>query len=224
MNYMEQPLGTLAINIPGATQLFREYDIDFCCGGKITLGHALKNKNLDTQKIISALSLLETRKTPQIHDWNTMPLHEMTHYIVKNFHQVHRQQLPELIAMARKVESVHANKDSCPKGLANLFEEIYADLDRHMLKEEEILFPLIENNKGFMAQGPISVMEAEHDEAGEQLETVKKLTHNMTPPPEACNTWKALYNGAATFIHDMMEHILLENTVLFPRALKTKPV
>lgn len=59
-------------------------------------------------------------------------------------------------------------------------------------------------------------MEHEHDEAGEQLEVVKFLTHNVTPPEGACNTWQALYGGIDEFIDDLMEHINLENNLAVP--------
>ena len=89
-----------------------------------------------------------------------------------------------------------------------------------MMKEEQILFPLIKQGMGPQAAGPISVMEHEHDEAGEQLEVVKFLTDNVTPPEGACTTWRALYTGIDEFIGDLMEHISLENNLLFPRALR----
>lgn len=88
-----------------------------------------------------------------------------------------------------------------------------------MMKEEQILFPMIKQGMGSQAMGPISVMESEHDEAGELLEVIKHTTNNVTPPPEACTTWKAMYNGINELIDDLMDHISLENNVLFPRAL-----
>jgi iron-sulfur cluster repair protein YtfE (RIC family) len=54
------------------------------------------------------------------------------------------------------------------------------------------------------------------------LEVIKHTTNNVTPPPEACTTWKAMYNGINEMIDDLMEHISLENNVLFPRALSGK--
>ena len=51
------------------------------------------------------------------------------------------------------------------------------------------------------------------------LEVIKHTTNNVTPPPEACTTWKAMYNGINELIDDLMDHISLENNVLFPRAL-----
>ncbi len=59
------------------------------------------------------------------------------------------------------------------------------------------------------------------------MEASKHSTNNVKhttgitspPPPEACTTWKAMYNGINELIDDLMEHISLENNVLFPRAL-----
>ncbi|MFV0549592.1 MAG: iron-sulfur cluster repair protein YtfE, partial [Limnobaculum xujianqingii] len=50
----------------------------------------------------------------------------------------------------------------------------------------------------------------------------KHITNNLTPPAEACNTWRALYSSTEEFITDLMEHIHLENNILFPRALANK--
>lgn len=50
-------------------------------------------------------------------------------------------------------------------------------------------------------------MESEHDEAGELLEVIKHTTNNVTPPPEACTTRKAMYNGINELIDDLMDHI-----------------
>ena len=77
----------------------------------------------------------------------------------------------------------------------------------------------VKEGMGSQAMGPISVMESEHDDAGELLEVIKHITNGVTPPPEACTTWKAMYNGINELIDDLMEHISLENNVLFPRAL-----
>jgi regulator of cell morphogenesis and NO signaling len=41
----------------------------------------------------------------------------------------------------------------------------------------------------------------------------------MQPPANACNTWRALYRGLDELRLDLMQHIHLENNLLFPRAL-----
>lgn len=221
MDYRNQSLGALAIAIPRASKLFRDYDLDFCCGGKQTLERAASRKELDLDKLESQLAALAADFV-DTRDWRLAPLAEIIDYILPRFHQRHREQLSELVLMAEKVERVHGDKPTCPRGLAKQLNLIRLDLENHMMKEEQILFPLIKQGMGQQAAGPISVMEHEHDEAGEQLEVVKFLTNNVTPPEGACNTWQALYNGINTFISDLMEHIHLENNLLFPRALSGK--
>ncbi|MFI8414939.1 iron-sulfur cluster repair protein YtfE [Serratia sp. NPDC078593] len=219
MDYRNQSLGALAIAIPRASKLFRDYDLDFCCGGKQTLERAAQRKELDLTQLEAQLAALATNAS-DTRDWRHAPLAEIIDFILPRFHQRHREQLPELVLMAEKVERVHGEKSTCPRGLAKQLNLLRLDLDNHMMKEEQILFPMIKNGMGQQAMGPISVMEHEHDEAGEQLEVVKFLTNNLTPPDGACNTWQALYAGINEFITDLMEHIHLENNLLFPRALR----
>ena len=201
MAYRDQPLGELALSIPRASALFRKYDMDYCCGGKQTLARAAARKELDVEVIEAELAKLAEQ--PIEKDWRSAPLAEIIDHIIVRYHDRHREQLPELILQATKVERVHADKPSVPKGLT----------------KEQILFPMIKQGMGSQAMGPISVMESEHDEAGELLEVIKHTTNNVTPPPEACTTWKAMYNGINELIDDLMDHISLENNVLFPRAL-----
>ncbi|MBU4681573.1 iron-sulfur cluster repair protein YtfE [Cedecea davisae] len=217
MAYRDQPLGELALTIPRATALFRKLDLDFCCGGKQTLLRAAGRKELNLEEIEAQLAALANE--PVEKDWRSAPLAEIIDHIIVRFHDRHREQLPELILQATKVERVHADKPNVPKGLAKYLTMLYQELSSHMMKEEQILFPMIKQGMGAQAGGPISVMESEHDEAGELLEVIKHTTNNVTPPPEACTTWKAMYNGINELIDDLMNHISLENNVLFPRAL-----
>ncbi|WP_114192081.1 iron-sulfur cluster repair protein YtfE [Edaphovirga cremea] len=219
MDYRNQALGSLAISIPRATKLFRQHDLDFCCGGKQTLLRAATKKDLDIDLLESQLAALSAQPSED-QNWQHSPLSDIIDYIIPRFHERHREQLPELILMAEKVERVHHDKPLCPRGLAAQLTLIHQDLANHMMKEEQILFPMIQQGMGAHAAGPISVMEHEHDDAGDQLEIVKTLTQNVTPPEGACTTWRALYTGINEFINDLMEHIHLENNLLFPRALR----
>ena len=48
------------------------------------------------------------------------------------------------------------------------------------------------------------------------------LTNHIIPPADACNTWRALYRGLLEFRDDLMQHIHLENNVLFINALNPR--
>ena len=223
MSFAQQKLSELAVSIPGATKIFREYDLDFCCGGSVLLEVAAQKKNLNLAEIEKRLTDLQQSKSENNDkDWTSASYAEMIDHIITRFHDRHREQLPELITLAEKVENVHGDRDDCPIGVAAQLEKIYAELSQHLMKEEQILFPMIKMGNYAMASMPIRVMEMEHDEAGQDVEVIKSLTNNCTPPADACFSWKALYSGINEFIDDLMHHIHLENNILFPRVLNEK--
>ncbi len=114
MAFRDQPLGELALSIPRASALFRKYDMDYCCGGKQTLARAASRKELDVEAIEAELAQLAEQ--PVDKDWRTAPLAEIIDHIIVRYHDRHREQLPELILQATKVERVHADKPSVPRG------------------------------------------------------------------------------------------------------------
>ncbi|ARJ40585.1 iron-sulfur cluster repair di-iron protein [Pantoea alhagi] len=219
MSLRTTSLGELVIAIPGSTALFHKYHLDFCCGGKHTLEEMAAKRHLDIEQLETELQQLTQQESSE-ENWRNAPLADVIKHIIDRYHNVHRQQLPDLIMMAEKVERVHGEKPDCPRGLASTLQAVWQHLSDHMMKEERVLFPMIEQGMGAHAGNPIAVMEFEHNEAGEQLEIIKSLTNNLTPPDGACTTWRALYSGTDQFIKDLMQHIHLENNLLFPRALR----
>jgi regulator of cell morphogenesis and NO signaling len=142
---------------------------------------------------------------------------ELTHYIIARYHDVHRRQVPELIMLSRRVEQVHADKPGVPAGLADMLQKALGELEVHMRKEELILFPAMRRQGSGPLDGPLTQMRHEHLEQGELLDRMTELTDNFVVPEGGCGTWRALYAGAAQFKDDLMEHIHIENNILFPR-------
>jgi regulator of cell morphogenesis and NO signaling len=68
------------------------------------------------------------------------------------------------------------------------------------------------------------MMRAEHIDHGVTLEKLAQMTNGATPPEAACNTWRALYAGIAQLNDDLINHIHLENNVLFPQFDRTNAV
>jgi regulator of cell morphogenesis and NO signaling len=137
--------------------------------------------------------------------------------IETRYHATHRRELPELIRLARRVEAVHGDNPAAPRGLAALLETLAAEMESHMQKEEQVLFPLMRRGGHPMIGQPIAMMRHEHDDHGETLRALEALTDGGVPPAGACNTWRALYAGTRKLTDDLMEHIHLENNVLVPR-------
>jgi len=213
-------LADLAVSHAGATRVFHNHGLDFCCHGRIPLAEACATRGLDLDELLRELAE-ETAPRTAAEDLAARPLPELIERIEQRFHAGHRAELPRLLAMARKVESVHADKPACPRGLAAHLERMAEELEEHMQKEEQVLFPLIRSGRGSLAGMPIRVMESEHEEHGRNLARLSALAHGYVAPSEACNTWRALYLGLAELESELMEHIHLENNVLFPRALRS---
>lgn len=206
-------LGHLARDLPGATAVFRRYRLDFCCGGEATLEAAARVQQLDIAEIERELLALNGQTpTDTPHDPDAL-----IDLIVSRFHDVHRRELPELIALAVKVERVHKDHAEVPTGLTALLQEMLDELQAHMQKEEQILFPMMRRNPGAILTPPISRMRAEHDDHGRMLQRVQDLSHDLRLPAEACNTWRALYAGLDKFTADFMQHVHTENNILFPQ-------
>ena len=216
-NLPDQTLGTLASAVPGATRVFHEFQLDFCCGGDKTLAEAVEQQGLDLDLMVAALARLLVDPADGV-DWRQAPADQLVAHIVARFHERHRVQLPELIRLARRVEYVHAGRAGCPSGLAEALEGLQQELESHMMKEEQMLFPMLAKGMNAAAQAPISVMRFEHEQHGGALGNIQRLTNNITTPVNACNTWRALYGGLNAFKEDLMQHIHLENNVLFLNA------
>lgn len=141
----------------------------------------------------------------------------LIHYILARYHEVHRLQLPELLRLAARVESVHDDHAQVPRGLTALLQALHMELLAHMEKEETVLFPMLACGGHPLVVHPIGVMRAEHDEHAVRLAQLLTLTHDASPPDDACSTWRQLYASVRQFANDLQQHIRLENEVLFPK-------
>jgi len=213
-------VGQLAAEHPLATRVFHRHGIDFCCGGGKPLHEACVKRGLDTEAILAEIHKEIDTATVAEQRWDTEPLDKLIDHIIETFHKPLSEELPRLNAMASKVLTVHGEKlpEVIPE-IHSVFVELQSELENHMAKEEQVLFPMIREGNGSMAGDPVSVMETEHENAGAALERLRQLTNNYEVPEQACNTWRALWHGLAALEKTMHEHIHLENNILFPRAL-----
>ena len=148
---------------------------------------------------------------------DTMSVEDLLGHISDRYQEAHRQSLPELITLARKVEQVHAEVAEAPNGLADALERLSLELDMHMQVEEKVLFTAMRQKIGGALAHPIAVMRGEHKDYAAELDKVQELAHDFVPPIGACGSWRRLYAGVAELCALLREQIRLENEVLFPR-------
>jgi len=212
-------LGAIAAEHPAATRVFLRHKLDFCCGGKRSLELACAQAGLDPAVIEQELAR-EGSPADDASSWQARTSAEIADHIEAQYHQTLRRDVPPLIHAAQRVEKVHAEKPAVPSGLADELTALWDELQHHMRKEEEILFPLLRRGaSGAMVELPVRVMEQEHDEHAARMARVRELTRNLQPPSYACGTWRALYAGLVALEQELMLHMHLENNILFRRAL-----
>ncbi|MBL7892880.1 MAG: iron-sulfur cluster repair di-iron protein [Bacteroidia bacterium] len=213
-------------------EVFKKFGLDFCCGGKKTLTKACKEKGLDVVQIEKELKAVEEKMASPSQDFNSWDLGFLADYIVNTHHKYVLQAMPVIFEYTQKVAKVHGERNPEAIEIANLFLKVVDELNRHMMKEENVLFPYIKilastkkNLKNLepspfgTIENPVRMMEKEHELVGELMENIKKLSHNYTPPAQACTTFRLSYAKLKEFEDDLHQHIHLENNILFPKAI-----
>lgn len=221
MNTPLQPdstLADLAVAYPAASRVFRRHGLDYCCHGRRPVATACVERGLDADALLAEISS-ETSPSGDAARWFERSLPEIVARVVDWYHARLRDELPLLLQMARKVEAVHAEKPSVPRGLAAHLEELARELLDHLEKEEQGLFPILLSGRAGAPAVTIIALEREHDDVALALQKTRELTTDLVPPAEACTTWRALYLRLDALEEELMEHVHLENNVLFRRAL-----
>lgn len=223
-------VGQLVADRPSRSRVFQKLGIDFCCGGKKPLDEVCQEKNLDPQVVLDSLLVSEQANSsdPAVNP-ASLSLSELCDHIEQTHHAYLREELPRLAAMAYRVANAHGQNHSWTIALNNVFVNMAQEMQSHMQKEEQILFPMIrameEGNVHALAHcggsvsNPIRVMESEHENAGNALEQMNDLSSGYTAPEGACNTFRALLDGLRELEQDMQQHVHKENNILFPKTI-----
>lgn len=213
-------------------QVFKRHGLDFCCGGGRTVSEACEKKGVDPETITRELTMLGDGNGTS-HNYKDWSPDFLIDYIINNHHNYVRNKLPEIHLYAAKVARVHGASHPENVKILKRFEVLASALKEHLKKEEEILFPyvkiLVEAERTgekpeapdfITAENPIRMMEAEHEDAGKEMEEIRQLSNDFSPPADACATYRVLYENLKEFRDDLHKHVHLENNILFPKALE----
>lgn len=224
----------LAVTLPGATRVFERLGIDYCCGGSRTLADACVKAKVPVEKVAESLAKAgqEAIVPEEQHNWQADSMMALINHIVEKHHTFTKEELPRLEKLINKVCAVHGEQHPELLRLKVLFLNLKDELDPHLMKEEQILFPYITNlEMAFVNQtaaphaffgtvnNPVRMMNIEHDTAGDLLREMREITSDYTVPPEACMSYRALYHALTEFEADLHQHIHLENNILFLKAI-----
>lgn len=227
---LNQKIGVIVVKFPRAMEILKKYKIDFCCGGDRTLEEAVKEQKLNGQEIISEINedynKYVTQETKD-RDWTTESYSKLIEHVVNTHHAYLNETLPRLSELTTKILRVHGANHSELAKVHKLLHSLKMELEQHLIKEEEIVFPPVveyENtgNKETLknAVEKIIELEEEHEGAGSILKELREITGNYAVPEDACNSYRMTYKLLEDVEDDTFRHIHLENNIMFPRLME----
>lgn len=217
-----------------AASIFEKYHLDFCCKGKRSLEQACSEQQLPVSQIAGELeNIFSNESSSAIIDFDKMNLTQLADYIVQTHHAYVKNEMPQIYAYLQKVASKHGDRHPELYKIFETFAAVKEEMDDHMKKEELVLFPrikelqkLADNERGQLQlnigylQSPITVMEQEHDHAGNLLNDIRIFSDDYMPPQDACTTYRLCFASLKAFELDLHQHVHLENNILFPKAIE----
>lgn len=229
----ERAVGEIVAEDYRTAGVFKKYGLDFCCGGGTSVAEACEQNGIDVDNLLDELEAVTTDGDDS-HNYKEWSPDLLIDYIEQRHHRFVRDKLPEIETYAQKVAKVHGSRHPEVNQIREEFLGLKNELLSHLEKEENMLFPYIkelakceendekmEKRPSFGAvDNPVGLMEIEHDEAGDAMEKIQKLSNNFTPPKDACASYRVLYQNLEGFQDDLHKHVHLENNILFPKALE----
>lgn len=221
---MNQSLGDIVAALPKASEVFKKYRIDFCCGGHRSLKEALEELPQLEEQVLDVLqsAYAETQNLENAKDFRAMPPKALMEYIENTHHVFTRDILPKISEALAKVIRAHGPNHKELFTVHKLFHQLKADLELHLIKEEEILFPLVKDYAGDPSAQKLNHLlrvmeevEGEHDAAGIVLKELRRVTKEYELPQDACATFGKTYEYIKALESDLFQHIHLENNILF---------
>lgn len=218
-------VGEIVAARPSLSRVMDRHGIGYCCGGGKSLEVACAEKGLSLETVLADLT--KAAAAPPEKNLMNLSLGELVEHVVQQHHCFLKETLPVVARQLDRVVTVHGARHPELAEAQVVFQHFADDMNQHMAKEEQILFPLIssldssdEHPMARNLEQIIRAMEAEHDDSGRDLSQMRKLLHDYTPPEGACGTYRAVLRGLADIEEDTQQHILAENSVMFPKAVR----
>jgi regulator of cell morphogenesis and NO signaling len=224
----EESIGQIVSEHHAASNLLKEYRIDFCCGGDRALLDVLQQQQIEPTAFLKRLNMVVAlaEQNDSGTDYRSLSLSGLTAHIVHRHHAYLKEELPVLGEFMSKIMRVHGPNHQELKELYHLYFDMKAELDEHLAAEEAGIFPYIDEYERSsspraleQAVQAIEVLETDHDKVGDILKLMRTITNDYALPPDACRTYTLAYQKLEQMESDLFEHIHLENNILFPRLL-----
>ena len=200
--------------------------LDYCCHGERPLRDAADAAGIDPDRVVDALARSDAQASDARDDGaESLAPVELADHIVATHHRYLREQLPVLQGLAAKVRDVHGSRHPELRHVADVVEELAAELLPHLDVEERDLFPAVP--RVIAGEQPADVLPTvaqlrdEHVVAGNLLAVLRGASAGYEVPADGCASYRLLYEGLTALEADTFRHIHLENNVLFPALARS---
>jgi regulator of cell morphogenesis and NO signaling len=213
-----------------STGIFREGD-----NPDVTIAELCWDFGMNPLMLLNILARAQAAETPSnidVSELDGLTLTQVVENIESSHHDYLRETMPVVSELIDRVVDVHGASDDRLSDVQALFGKMSADLENHMLHEEEALFPMVRDMEvdgeikvtrcGDRVGGPIGCMENDHKLATEELGRLRELTDNYAMPKNACMAYRKMLEQLGQFAQNTIVHIHKEDKVLFPGALKAQ--
>lgn len=208
-------LGEIAASSTAAIEAFDRLGLDYCCNGDRTLADAAERAGVGVDLLVNRIGAGNDAPAVEVN----MTTEALIDHITREYHERHRQDLPGLIELARRVEAVHQFDADIPHGLSEVLERLQSRLVADMAEEERGLFPAIHNGDRTVTREMIHSLQTVRRRYSDDIHAIEDIANGFDLPPGACQSWQRLYFGTARLMDELRYHIHLEHNVLFPRLL-----
>jgi regulator of cell morphogenesis and NO signaling len=228
-----QKIGEIVTQFPNAADIFKEYKIDFCCGGDRILATAIKEQDINETELLDRINNSYEKLRNNIYskdrNWVEAPLDELVEHIVNVHHAYLYENLPKISELTTKILRVHGENHRELSRVHKLFHTVKMELEAHLIEEETIQYPAINaylrsNSKADLdkAINIINQLQDEHVGAGNILKELREITNDYEIPADVCTTYRLTYSKLEEMEGDIFQHIHLESNILFPRLNELK--
>jgi regulator of cell morphogenesis and NO signaling len=225
--FKNQQIGEIVTDDFRTSSVFTEVGIDFCCGGKQSVGEACKELDLDVSVLEQRVRAVSSETINQALNYKEWDLSFLIDYIKNTHHKYVLKSLPDLVFYTSKIADVHGDNHSELLEIASKIKDVNTELIQHLKMEEEVLFPAIKTQlekpseeTRTIIHSEIKRMLGEHDFAGGTLDEINRMTNGYQLPADACNTYLVAFKLLKEFEDDIHIHVHLENNILFPKSLQ----
>jgi regulator of cell morphogenesis and NO signaling len=218
-------LGDIVTMRPSLAAELERRGLDYCCHGGRSLADAAREAGLDARTVAEELSAAHVGEPAAA--WATFGPAELVDHIETVHHQYLWAEMPRITALVDKIVSVHGDRHPELAEVQRLYNELRADLEPHLTREEQELFPMIRqlaattggpesHDPAIVAQ--IELLSAEHETVGDLLDELHRVTGGHTTPADGCASYAACYRALAELEANTHLHVHKENNVLFAAA------